>query len=407
MPAELDFGIIDLSTLPSWPTRENVFYIRLEKGEARLANIQLSSRLGSLATFRDANYHVRFSAAITLAVGVMYAVKVTLIRKVRSPVWSVFAFHDMRGSSGNRGFYEDRLEFSFEVPSSGTSFTIIRQVKGTVTVEAHRRQLAPVAPYVRPRRRRRDRRGPITDGTRPSSYERQKTAWVYRMPDFKIPPELTEIFDDGPVESRVERLQLEHIPLELGHATYEQVWQTLLWAEEHQAHKDMENYDQTGVQFVGRFGRNYLSSDALLRVILTLALVEVPGLAERRPSVVIGDSVLVRPTDSTSDKWYRGFVHGIQQSNVMLGFHPSFSTVPGQRFDVEFELNRLLFQRQHFAMASPYRKREILFPQSDDILTYGLRAPSQQAMNNRNIYDERVSLNPPQLQAAIAIAQLL
>lgn len=139
---------------------------------------------------------------------------------------------------------------------------------------------------------------------------------------------------------------------------------------------------------------------------LIFVLVEVPGLAERRPSVVIGDSVLVRATDSTSDKWYRGFVHGIQQSRVMLGFHSSFSTVPGQRFDVEFELNRLLFQRQHFTMSIPFRKREIMFPHSDHVPAYGLSAPTREDMSNRNIYDERVSLNPPQLQAATAIAQL-
>ncbi|KAG8894768.1 hypothetical protein FRC01_012771, partial [Tulasnella sp. 417] len=125
VPAELDFGIIDLSTLSTWPTRENVFYIRLEEGEARLADIQLSSSLGSLAAFRDANFHVRFSAAITLVRGATYAVKVTV---------------DPRG---NRGFYEDRVEFSFEVPSNGTRFSITRAVKATVTVEAHRRQLAP------------------------------------------------------------------------------------------------------------------------------------------------------------------------------------------------------------------------------------------------------------------------
>ncbi|KIO21489.1 hypothetical protein M407DRAFT_80331 [Tulasnella calospora MUT 4182] len=366
MPADLDFGVIDLSTLSSWPTRENVFYIRLEEGEARLENIRLTSRLGNLATFRDANFHVRFSAAITLVVGVMYAVKVTFDPK------------------GNRGFYEDRVEFSFEVLSNGTKFAITRQVTATVTVEAHRRQLAPIAPYVRPQRRRRDRRGPVTDGTRPSSYERQKTAWVYRIPDFKVPVELNEMFEHGTVESRVERLERE---LGSEDVTYAQFWQTLLWAEEYQAHKDMENYDQTGVQFVGRF-------------------VEVPGLAERRPSVVIGDSVLVRPTDSATGRWFRGFVHGIQQSNVMLGFHASFVTAPGQRFDVEFELNRLLFQRQHFAMSNPYQKREILFPNNDDILAYRLSAPSQQEMNHRNIYDERVSLNPPQLQAATSIAQL-
>lgn len=50
---ELDFGIIDLSTLSTWPTRENVFYLRLEEGEIRLNNIYMTSHLGSQASFRD------------------------------------------------------------------------------------------------------------------------------------------------------------------------------------------------------------------------------------------------------------------------------------------------------------------------------------------------------------------
>lgn len=51
---ELDFGIIDISSLAEWPTRENVFYIRLQEGAVFLRNIQLTSQLGSQSLFRDA-----------------------------------------------------------------------------------------------------------------------------------------------------------------------------------------------------------------------------------------------------------------------------------------------------------------------------------------------------------------
>ncbi|KAG8994428.1 hypothetical protein FRB90_000435 [Tulasnella sp. 427] len=366
-PPNLDFGIIDLSTLTSWPTRENIFYLQQGAGEVRLADVQLTSSLGSLSEFRDSSFQVSSETGMMLEPQITYAVKITFDPK------------------GNRGFYQDQVEFSFERLADGTKYTITRALAATVTVEAHRRQLAPIAPYVRPRRHRRNLfKGSITDGTRPSNFERQKTAWIYRIPDFKVPAELNVIFEEGPVDSRVERLKLERLSSELTATTYSEFWKTLLWAEEHQAHKDMENYDQSDVQFG----------------------VEVPGLSERRPSVVIGDSVLVRPTDSTSDKWFRGFVHGIQQSYVLLGFAPSFSSAPEQRFDVEFELSRLLFQRQHLALSAPYQKREILFPESRDPLAYGLRAPSYEQMRLRNIHDARVSLNPPQLQAVTAIAQL-
>lgn len=133
---------------------------------------------------------------------------------------------------------------------------------------------------------------------------------------------------------------------------------------------------------------------------------EVPGLAERRPSVVIGDSVLVRRLNSGSDKWFRGFVHGVQQNNVMLGFHPGFSCPQGQRIDVEFELNRLMFRRMHMAVTSPYHHRPVLFPEVEDIDDGGLIGPTILQMNRIAIIDPRVRSNPPQLQAATAIAQL-
>ncbi|KAG8904535.1 hypothetical protein FRC01_008687, partial [Tulasnella sp. 417] len=237
--AELDFGIIDLSTLALWPTRENVFYVRLEEGEVTLTNIRLTSTLGALAAFRDTSFNVRFSTALKLAPRVMYAVKVTF---------------DPRG---NRGHYDDRVEFSFEMPSNGTKFAITRAVKATVTVQAHRQQLAPTAPYQPPRRRPRGVRGSIVDGERPPHIERHRTAWKYRLPEYPIPADLREALGDGTIDSKVQMIRERWLSLGFSPSTYMVYWEVLLSAEEHQAHKDMENYDQAGVQFAGRVGRLY------------------------------------------------------------------------------------------------------------------------------------------------------
>ncbi|KAG8924470.1 hypothetical protein FRC01_011457 [Tulasnella sp. 417] len=371
---ELDFGIIDIGTLAEWPTRENVFYIRLLEGSVLLKNIELTSQLGSQAQFRDSklsltynwyqSFSVRFSAALTLSPGVTYGVRITF---------------DPRG---NRGRFEDRVEFTFQLPLQGNQqFVISRAVKATVTVKVHQRQLAPIAPYTRPKRRPREKKGSVTDGTRPSNFERQKTAFTYPLPDSKIPEEISAIVQHGSVDTKVELIRQERLNLET--ATYADYWQTLLWLEECQAEKDMEHYDQTDVTFV-----------------------EVPGLAERRPSVVIGDSVLVRGSNSGSNKWFRGFVHGVQQNNVLLGFHPGFSCPQGQRIDVEFELNRLMFRRMHMAVISPYQHGPILYPEVEDIEYGGLMGPTILEMRRIAIYDPRVQFNRPQLQAATAIAQL-
>ncbi|KAG8911964.1 hypothetical protein FRC01_005376, partial [Tulasnella sp. 417] len=238
---ELNFGVIDISTLAEWPTRENVFYIRLLEGSVILRNIDLTSRLGSQAQFRDVNFSVRFSAALTLSPGVTYAVKVTF---------------DPRG---NRGHYEDRVEFTFQLPLQGNKqFVISRAVKATVTVKVHQQQLAPVAPYKRPKRQRREKKGFVTDGVRPANFERQKTAFCYPLPDSKIPEAISAIVQHGSVDTKVELIRAERLPADLETATYADHWQTLLWLEECQAEKDMEHYDQADVAFGGRFGRNFL-----------------------------------------------------------------------------------------------------------------------------------------------------
>ncbi|KIO33705.1 hypothetical protein M407DRAFT_13658 [Tulasnella calospora MUT 4182] len=105
--------------------------------------------------------------------------------------------------------------------------------------------------------------------------------------------------------------------------------------------------------------------------------------------------------------WFRGYVHGVQQTNVSLGFHPSFNCPPDQRINVEFELSRTLLRRMHWAMRSAYFPRQTLFPCPGDVFVHGLAAPLEhELLQMRIVSDNRIRENAPQLQAVTAITKL-
>jgi helicase MOV-10 len=63
---------------------------------------------------------------------------------------------------------------------------------------------------------------------------------------------------------------------------------------------------------------------------------QVEGLAEKRPSVLVGDFINVKFKHEKEDKWYQGRVHHLQEKSVDIRFSDSFSTFRGNSFDVRF-----------------------------------------------------------------------
>lgn len=133
---------------------------------------------------------------------------------------------------------------------------------------------------------------------------------------------------------------------------------------------------------------------------------EVPGLAEKRPSVIVSDGILVRPHGETSSRWFRGIVHTVQLLQVGLKFHPSFHSIMGLKYDVQFELNRLTYRRMHQALDSPFREARVLFPTLIDISKNKLGKPTDIQMEEYTPFDRLVGQNPPQWLAATAVALL-
>src|SRR5690606_13982667 len=86
-----------------------------------------------------------------------------------------------------------------------------------------------------------------------------------------------------------------------------------------------------------------------------LLRLHVPGLAEKRPSLLLGDSVyisLATDTGTISRRKYQGIVHQVEQSSVLLAFHPSFHSIyKGQKCHIEFSFSRTTLRREHHSIS--------------------------------------------------------
>ena len=55
---------------------------------------------------------------------------------------------------------------------------------------------------------------------------------------------------------------------------------------------------------------------------------QIPGLAENRPSVLKGDHLFARPSgDAANSKTYKGYVHQVEMEEVVLGFSREYVMV--------------------------------------------------------------------------------
>uniref|UniRef100_T1IMR9 RNA helicase n=1 Tax=Strigamia maritima TaxID=126957 RepID=T1IMR9_STRMM len=95
---------------------------------------------------------------------------------------------------------------------------------------------------------------------------------------------------------------------------------------------------------------------------------EVPGLAESRPSLIRGDKIYAKK--ASDRKEFEGIVHVVRLKDVWVGFGPEFRNkfVEGLKFNVRFTVNRLPVRIQHRAvdMAEDLKLWSFLFPTWDE-----------------------------------------
>ncbi|KAF9003324.1 RNA helicase [Cyathus striatus] len=285
------------------------------------------------------------------------------------------------------GRYEDRLEIVFEDTQLKKTFIISRALKVVIGSKSDHEALRPVAPYVPRKRTTRQPETNVVEGVRPPSLN--AIPYVGSLPLAIIPKTLEVIISgQASLSEKLKQVKRVSLPSVLDVETYGRHFKSLLWIEEYKMEHDLERYDITNAK---------LTKNA------TYFFLEVPGLAEKRPSVLVGDNILIQKHGSTEGHWYSGGVHVVQRESVALRFAPAFARgwTPDQLCHVRFKLNRIPVRRQHQAMDTAFTEHRILFPSYADL-------PSSSITTNGpvKVFNRLIASNPPQLRAVQTIVNL-
>ncbi|XP_069617839.1 helicase MOV-10 [Ranitomeya imitator] len=177
----------------------------------------------------------------------------------------------------------------------------------------------------------------------------------------------------------------------LGFDNYHEKFHLLLHLEEIQMEIDIRKYDRE---------EQTMEKDPRDKHLLIL---DVPGVAENRPSVLKGDHLFVTMSDERQFSHkisYKGYVHGVELEKVRLGFSLKLVQLfcQGMKFDVTFTFNRMPLQVQHRAvdLANKNNLKECLFPS-------GSRQQSNINTDRLSLFDRKLENNEQQYMAVKSI----
>ncbi|KAH9930534.1 P-loop containing nucleoside triphosphate hydrolase protein [Epithele typhae] len=289
----------------------------------------------------------------------------------------------------HRGKFAEVLAIDLESttgPIQGT-FRVRRKLMAMVGRAEDHKLLQASKKFVKQKRTRWRHGGATVEGERPPEAV-DSAPWVQSLPKACVPKALSDLLSKGATRTVLQQLEEMYFANELSLETHLDHFTHLLWAEEARIIDDLRMYDMRSVKFRRESGR--------------LHTVNVPGLAEKRPSVVVGDIILaqaLRKADSTGPT-HRGFVHIVRNEDICVSFHSSFDGA--SRYNIRFEYNRIPLRRQHQALSVPsLSAQRLLFPHLDD---QGILSTPQP--DNITTFNPLVALNSAQLQAVKLIVSL-
>ncbi|XP_036167158.1 RNA helicase Mov10l1 [Myotis myotis] len=167
------------------------------------------------------------------------------------------------------------------------------------------------------------------------------------LPQYPIPDRLKKC-----VEQKIDILTFQPLLAELlNMSNYKEKLSTLLWLEEIHAEIELKEYNMSGV---------------VLKRSGDLLVLEVPGLAESRPSLYAGDKLVLKTQEYNGHVVeYIGYVVKIHEEDVTLKLNPEFEQAYNfEPMDVEFTYNRTTSRRCHFALEHvSHLGVKVLFPE--------------------------------------------
>lgn len=191
----------------------------------------------------------------------------------------------------------------------------------------------------------------IIRGPRPFEMARFKAR---RLPSFVVPKTfynfMVECLGTSPhlVEEELKKFK-PCLMQELSLSVYEEMFHTLLYLLEIHEMFAIRDYDRNGVCFVKN--GEYL-------------VLEIENLAEKRPSLLIGDKVICTDTCSKTAPALEGFIYKICSNFIYIKFAPSVhQNYDGQKFAIRMEGSRAMHRRAHQAVNfAALNLAKILFP---------------------------------------------
>jgi helicase MOV-10 len=308
------------------------------------------------------------------------------------------------------GRHEETLELTFQDVPRSQQFSITRQIRATVGSVDDQDRLKPKAPYRRHKSVALPLEGRIISPLRPPTWT--ETKWTVVLPEYKAHSSLIKAAYGHDGRKVVTR---NFMPAVFNNKTHGRHFQNMLWIEEEQRRlnshsnpntcdllshsfyhsRDLLTYAMTA-QLVPKHPRYMCVVPSTKKRCLSYRLnlsLEVEGLAEGRPSILVGDFILVKQHGTPTD-WYKGCVHEIMMNTVSLRFSSKFSTYKGNTFDVRFVLNRLPLRRMHQALTLETDSTRILFPEPEHISSTPVGIEQLRAINpiNRLIGEDHEQL---------------
>lgn len=167
-------------------------------------------------------------------------------------------------------------------------------------------------------------------------------------------------------------------------------FKTLLLLEYHQHMVDVQKYNLNSVPLQRTTG------GGLLRL-------KVPGLAENRPSVMRGDRIYARQSNSNEQSDYEGFVWEVEMDSVLLKFASKFhdAHVEGLTYDVRFTVGTGPFRFMLQALDGAIKKPQTFMEAAFDPLVIQMASMSLSlgsSLERQLVYSRR-DLNLEQQQA--------
>ncbi|XP_010217781.1 PREDICTED: putative helicase Mov10l1, partial [Tinamus guttatus] len=251
------------------------------------------------------------------------------------------AFIEVVCTATNPGYNKELLLLVF------SDFVIGRYIETTVTSEEESK-LAPVEPFS-PKK--------LNIVAVPQQKKTTVVATNYRrncrrqlpsfLPHYTIPEGLRKCVEQKLDILTFQPLLAEHLNLD----NYKANFSTLLWLEEIHAEMEIKDYSMSGITLK----RNGSS-----------LVLEVPGVEEGRPSLNIGDKVILKSQIYCEHVVeYVAYITEIHNEDVTLKLHPDFEqTYSSEPMDVEFVHSRITSRRCQLAVEQAvYLGEKVLFPE--------------------------------------------